>query len=81
MLLVCLQPFALLPPEHHSSSASRDAGCAWPVPDVNTGLVDLNAASMVNPALSRPQDCCGWLLVLLVLRAFGVWVVACVVQQ
>ena len=24
MLLVCLQPFALLPPEHHSSSASRD---------------------------------------------------------
>jgi hypothetical protein len=57
------------------------ASCACIVPAFNTGLVDLNAASMANPAASRPQDCCGWLLVLLVLRAFGVWGVACVVQQ
>jgi hypothetical protein len=44
------------------------AGCAWLEPDVNTGLVGLNAASMANPAPSCTQDCCGWLLVLLVLK-------------
>jgi hypothetical protein len=38
------------------------AGCAWLVPDVNTGLVGL------NPWPSLPQDCYGWLLVLLVLK-------------
>jgi hypothetical protein len=36
--------------------------------------IDLNAAP------SRTQDS-GWLLVLLALRAFGMWGVVCVVQQ
>ena len=67
----------------NASSIDKSApvvDCAWLLPAVETGLVDLNAASMANPAPSRMQDC-GWLLVLLVLRAFGGWGVRYVAHQ
>ncbi len=67
----------------NASSIDKSApvvGCAWLLPAVKTGLVDLNAALMANPAPSRMQDF-GWLLVLLVLRAFGVWGVCYVAHQ
>ena len=55
-------------------------GCAWLVPAVKTGLVDLNVASMANPAPLRPPDSVR-LLVLLGLKAFGMWGVVCVLQK
>ena len=67
----------------NASSIDKSApvvDCAWLLPAVKTGLVDLNAASMAIPAPSRMQDC-GWLLVLLVLRAFGGWGVRYVAHQ
>jgi hypothetical protein len=65
-----------------TANPAPGVGCAWPVPAVplKTGLVGLNAASMANPAPSRTQGS-GWLLVLLVLRAFGVWGVTYVAHQ
>jgi hypothetical protein len=56
------------------------AGCVWLESSVKTGLVDWDASSTAHPAPMQTQDS-RWSLVLLVLRAFGVWGVACVVRQ
>jgi hypothetical protein len=60
--------------------ALEAAECVWLESSVKTGLVDWKASSTAHPPPMQTQDS-GWLLVFLVLRAFGVWGVACVVQQ
>jgi hypothetical protein len=57
------------------------AGCVWLEPYVKTGLVDWRVSSTAPPPAPIPTQDSGCLLVLLVLKAVGVWGVAFVVQQ
>jgi hypothetical protein len=57
------------------------AGCVWLEPYVKTGLVDWRVSSTAPPPAPNQTQDSGCLLVLLVLKAVGVWGVAFVVQQ